>query len=263
MMAAASALLPAFCTGAVDWQLWHGYSHTERTQGLPCRSAKSPQLLHRWQVYPPPSGVPGQGEAIITRRTSRRFISNWQPTTLSGGSAFAQAVPANLASMPMLLGGPAPKESAVGTPITHFNTRVTKLDEAMRPQRPADAADADSTKADDEAWTALTSEQEEELISIMKRDLEYEQRFRQQQQEMEKSLKDRIDSVRPPRRKASDGTITKPSLCHGGNDPKRKTRHFCHATCSGPSVFSSPTKSVLRWSKANAALAPTFLSSVR
>lgn len=133
-----------------------------------------------------------------------------KPTTLAGPPPpFVQSVPSNLTGQPMLVGGPAPKESAVGTAVTHFNTRVTKLDERMRPQRAADGKD-EAASADDQVWTQLTAEQEEELVSIMKRDLEYEKLSRAQQQQMEQSLKDHIDSVRPPRRKATDGTITKP-----------------------------------------------------
>nr|CDI55247.1 related to SNF5-component of SWI/SNF transcription activator complex [Melanopsichium pennsylvanicum 4] len=173
-------------------------------------------------VAPPMPGapaqpdVPAQGEAqALSDSAAEAQAATGRPTTLAGGApAFAQAVPSNLFNMPMLLGGPAPKESAVGTPITHFNTRVTKLDDAMRPVRAADAkggaANIDAAKADEVVWTPLTADQEAELLGIMTRDLEHEKLFRQQQQDMEKSLKDHIDGVRPPRRKASDGTITKP-----------------------------------------------------
>ncbi len=163
-----------------------------------------------------PPGLPLTSEAsALPDATTDAAIVTGKPTTLAGHTpAFAQTVPSNLADMPMLLGGPAPKESAIGTPITHFNTRVTKLDDAMRPQPAADAKsdapDSEGDKAEEPMWTPLTAEQETELAGIMKRDLEYEKLFRQQQQEMERSLKDRIDRVRPPRRKATDGSITKP-----------------------------------------------------
>lgn len=164
-----------------------------------------------------PPGVRAMDEApTLPDAAAEAAMATGKPTTLAGSTpAFAQTVPSNLANMPMLLGGPAPKESAIGTLITHFNTRVTKLDDAMRPQRATEdkgdaATPSAGDKTDDSVWTQLTAEQEAELAGIMKRDLEYEKLFRQQQQDMEKSLKDRIDSVRPPRRKATDGTITRP-----------------------------------------------------
>uniref|UniRef100_V5EZJ4 SNF5-domain-containing protein n=2 Tax=Kalmanozyma brasiliensis (strain GHG001) TaxID=1365824 RepID=V5EZJ4_KALBG len=161
-------------------------------------------------------GVPTTSEAPAAQDAAAdATVATGKPTTLAGSTpAFAHTVPSNLADMPMLLGGPAPKESAVGTPITHFNTRVTKLDDAMRPQQAADAKDdgpdSEANKTDEPVWTPLTTDQETELAGIMKRDLEYEKLFRQQQHDMERSLKDRIDRVRPPRRKATDGSITRP-----------------------------------------------------
>ncbi|KAJ1595816.1 hypothetical protein NDA14_003893 [Ustilago hordei] len=166
---------------------------------------------------PPGAAIPGGEPQSLPDAAAAAASAAGKPTTLAGGApAFAQTVPSNLANMPMLLGGPAPKESAVGTPITHFNTCVTKLDDAMRPQRAATDGKGDAgskngdDKEDDEIWKPLSAEQEAELVGIMKRDLEYEKLFRQQQQQMEKSVKERIDAVRPPRRKATDGTITKP-----------------------------------------------------
>ena len=121
----------------------------------------------------------------------------------------------NLSNLPMVKGGPAPRESAAGTPITPYNTRMTRLptkEELIAAATKAEEGGEGKDK-DREAlpsWSPLTEEQEKELLSIMKRDKDYEALYRKQQINMEKALKDRIDAVRPPRRKISDGTITRP-----------------------------------------------------
>ncbi|EPQ26659.1 uncharacterized protein PFL1_05639 [Pseudozyma flocculosa PF-1] len=168
------------------------------------------------------SGGPIMAPAAPTATPGAAAAAQQQPPLSQPPAQAPAAAQPDLSHLPMVQGGPPPRESAVGLPINGYNTRVTKLPSsgaASQQKGGPDGGDGQSSKeaagdkdgaAEVPAWMPLTAEQEEELLAFMQRDKEYESLYRKQQSNMEKSIKERIDAVKPPRRKVSDGTLTKP-----------------------------------------------------
>ncbi|PWN50706.1 SNF5-domain-containing protein [Violaceomyces palustris] len=161
------------------------------------------------------------------------------------------------APLPMVLGGPAIRESAAGAPITMHNTRVTKI--VQPSDTVATTAQAGKTgkvgseveaaeaaeraeKAKETTWQPLTKLQEAELLDIMTRDVVYEKIFRIQQQNMETSVRERMDLVRPPRRRTSDDTVTKPKALPWWERPEEEDLTALHRDLYEPFRIILPSQ---------------------
>ncbi|KDN48178.1 SNF5-domain-containing protein [Tilletiaria anomala UBC 951] len=91
--------------------------------------------------------------------------------------------------IPPLLGGPLPERSAAGTLLTRYNTRVIPL--------PTDGTDAESHASH---YAPLTETDEQVLLQIMRKDIEYQDIFEAHQTKTTAKLHQYAQAMRPAKR---------------------------------------------------------------